>query len=267
MIYTQANSLRHLISSQTTLLENVTQEISKLSEREISIESRIKALETQNLEIEEELVEYRNSLIKPEEYRVAVFIVNYNMPEKSDALFEHLKKFEKWPIDIYLIDNGSDIKKPSKYTNVFIKKNIQTCRGWLRGLDEARKSGKKYFAYMFIITSTSFEGVSPIITPMIKLLIRRPNAVGVHPALTENSTTAWKHLITRQMQRPRKTWMIDNIASLYRADWFDSIGWFDKELIYAWGIDLETCYLARKGGKIFILMKVSVSRKFLRLPI
>jgi hypothetical protein len=40
--------------------------------------------------------------------------------------------------------------------------------------------------------------------------------------------------------------MLDNISSLYRAEWFDSIGWFDPNLIYGWGVDLETCYLARQ---------------------
>jgi len=43
--------------------------------------------------------------------------------------------------------------------------------------------------------------------------------------------------------------MIDNIASLYRADWFDSIGRFDPEMRYAWGIDLETCYIARRDNR------------------
>ena len=36
---------------------------------------------------------------------------------------------------------------------------------------------------------------------------------------------------------------------MYKADWFNSIGRFDKDLIYAHGIDLETGYIARKQGK------------------
>jgi len=171
------------------------------------------------------------------------------MPERADALFEHLNKKAKWPIDIYLIDNGSDIKSPSKYTNIYIKNNIQTCRGWLKGIEEAKKSKKKYLAYMFLITSANFTGEACPITPMASFLIRNPDAVGIHPALTKDSTTAWEHLITRKIKYPRKTWMIDNIASVYRRDWFDSIGWFDKDLIYAWGIDVETCYLARRQNR------------------
>jgi hypothetical protein len=68
----------------------------------------------------------------------------------------------------------------------------------------------------------------------------------VHNALTIDSTTAWTHLITRGGIGCRQTWMLDNISSLYRADWFDSIGRFDPNLVYGWGIDLETCYIARK---------------------
>ncbi len=181
------------------------------------------------------------------------------MPERADALSEHLLKYSKWPLDVYLIDNGSDIKPPSKYTNVFIKKNVQTCNGWLEGLKATKN--KKYFAYMFLITSTNFVEEKDPITPMVKFLIKTPNAVGIHPALTKESTTYWTHLITRDTKKPRETWMIDNIASMFRADWFDKIGWFDPELVYAWGIDLETCYLARKNHlSLWIDERVNVTK-------
>lgn len=182
--------------------------------------------------------------------RVAVFIVNYNMPEMADNLFNYLKKEETYPIDIYLIDNGSDMVNASKNTNVFIKENIQTTNGWLYGLKQSDKKIYNYFAYTFLITSTQFikESYKPI-TSMVKKLIDDPNAVGVHASLSRDSTTNWKHLINRGTNTYRKTWFIDNICSMYRADWFNSIGRFDKNLIYAWGIDLETSYIARKQGR------------------
>ena len=55
--------------------------------------------------------------------------------------------------------------------------------------------------------------------------------------------------------------MIDNIASLYRADWFDGIGRFDPSLIYAHGIDLETCWKARQEGRSLWIHQGSVIRK------
>jgi hypothetical protein len=128
---------------------------------------------------------------------------------------------------------------------VRIERNVQTTNGWLRGLQAADESGAKYLAYMFLITSAEFVGVDDPVTPMAYWLIDHPAAVGIHPALTPDSTTSWTHLITRGGKQPRQTWMIDNICSMYRADWFDRIGRFDARMMYAWGIDLETCYIAR----------------------
>lgn len=179
--------------------------------------------------------------------KIAVFCANYNMPEKADALWHGVMDNTKADVDFYLVDNASDLVPPAKNTNVFIKdRNRQTTAAWLTGLQTAKEAGVDYFAYVFCITSASISNHSgDVISPLLGVLQDDENAVGVHPALTLDSTTSWTHLITRGGYKPRKTWMIDNIFSMYRADWFDSIGWFDSDLRYAWGIDLETCWKAR----------------------
>jgi hypothetical protein len=182
--------------------------------------------------------------------KVAVVIVNYNMPERADALAEHIKAHTAWEHDIILVDNGSDITKPAKNTTLALKWNVQTTNGWMAGLDYADAlaaySGAPYFAYWFLITSAEFIDNTDVLTPMAEFLKLNPSAVGVHPSLSRDTTTSWDHLITRGGWEPRETWMIDNIASLYRSDWFDRLGRFDRNLIYGWGIDLETCWKARQ---------------------
>jgi len=191
--------------------------------------------------------------------RVAIVIVNYNMPERADALAKHIKaEFPTVLYDLILVDNGSDKVSPAKHTTIRLLKNRQTCGGWLAGLDYADflvKEGLRppYFAYWIMITSAEFVSGGDILTPMVNWLTKHENAVAIHPALTQDSTTAWRHLKLREKypesQMPRRTWMIDNIAALYRAEWFDNIGRFNPFLTYAWGTDLETCYLARKQGR------------------
>lgn len=184
--------------------------------------------------------------------RVAAIIVNYNMPERADALAEYIRKYVKWPVDVYLVDNGSDLMPPAESTTLWLERNLQTTRGWLAGLDQARDYGS-YLGYWFLITSAEFIDMDPL-APMAGWLVQDPTAVGIHPALTEDSTTAWQHMIKRTPQVQsgcacRRTWMIDNIASLWRAEWFDQVGGFDPALVYGWGIDLETCYKARQAGR------------------
>jgi hypothetical protein len=170
------------------------------------------------------------------------------MPERTDALVKYIKRYVKAPVDVVVVDNGSDLVKPSKFTTVQLEKNVQTTGGWLAGLASL---DRQYFAYWFLITSTEFvhgHSFDPL-RPMVAKLQNDDQAVGVHNALTTDSTTAWTHLKTRGGIGCRETWMIDNLSSLYRAEWFDSIGRFDPDLTYGWGIDLETSYTARQQGR------------------
>ena len=52
--------------------------------------------------------------------KVAIFIVNYNMPERTDALVGHIQQTVKWPYELFVIDNGSDLCPPSEYTTVYL---------------------------------------------------------------------------------------------------------------------------------------------------
>jgi hypothetical protein len=164
------------------------------------------------------------------------------MPERSDALAKKLDPVSS----VIVVDNGSDLERVPDYTTIILPKNIQTTNGWLAGVDLAVKMYNDIFAFMFVITSAEIID-DDIVTPMADYLESDQNAVGIHPALTADSTTSWKQLIKRG-DGIRKTWMIDNICSMYRADWWLKHP-FDTRLIYAWGIDFETCYNARKEGR------------------
>lgn len=210
--------------------------------------------------------------IQPEnkQNRVAVIIANYNMPERANQIVTSISNLDQnYPLDIILVDNGSDQVPPSQYTTLFLAKNVQTTNAWLCGLNYADSlevnESFKYLSYVFVITSAEVvPQMIPdqgLITPMADSLQSDPDLVGVHPALTVDSTTHWKQLIVQYPPKIRQTNMIDNIFSMYRADWFNSIGRFDRELTFAWGIDLETSYLARKQGKKLVVLDGVLVRK------
>jgi hypothetical protein len=188
---------------------------------------------------------------------VAIIIPNYNMPEATDALGDYIQANIKYPHKLIVVDNGSDLAPVSKWTKLRLDENLQTTAGWLMGLHLAdcieRKYGEEFFAYWFLITSTLFPDPSTnspdLLAPMVRFLQEEPEAVGIHHALTYDSTTSWRHLIDRGTKNPRRTWMLDNISSVYRARWFNQIGRFDPDLSMGWGVDFETCYLARVSGR------------------
>ncbi len=186
--------------------------------------------------------------------RVAVILTNYNMPEATDTIIQHVIDNVKWPVDLFVIDNGSDIAQPSKWSVLCLPNNVQTTRGWDAGfrLSDiiADSYGSSYFAYWIMITSLKFLPESgDVLTPMANVLKGNAGAAGVHASLDKKSTTAWDHLKNRGTGGPRRAWALDNICTLWRADWFNSIGRFDTTMTYAWGVDLEACHLARKQNR------------------
>jgi len=67
------------------------------------------------------------------------------MPERTNALVKYIHNHAQvFPVDVIVVDNGSDLVKPSKYTTVRLEKNLQTTGGWLAGLDSL---DQQYFAY------------------------------------------------------------------------------------------------------------------------
>jgi FkbM family methyltransferase len=201
---------------------------------------------------------------KPEPYcpahrkaskRVAFIITNYNMPERTDQIVENIRKKVKWPVDIIVVDNGSDLQKQSKYTTLRLEKNVQTTNGWLVGLQYAKSlaAARKicYFAYWIWITTCLYdETQNDILTPLAQFLIDNPKAAGIGPALTKDSTTGWAHLKKVEGQStPRRVKYVDELGVLWRASFFDSIGWFDPDELRGFGVDIETGYLARYSGR------------------
>lgn len=192
---------------------------------------------------------------------IAAVIPSYNMFERADALVEHMLEHERRNVDliVVVVDNGSDLVPPSKYTTLRLPSNVQTTGGWLAGLEYVKRLRGPVFAYWVLITSAEFTG-PPVLDGMVEAMQSDKDVVGVHPALTLDSTTSWGHLRTRGGE-DRQVPMIDNIAALWRADWFDANGGFDPRLVYAWGPDLELSYLARQQKKKLIVSERSVGVK------
>lgn len=180
--------------------------------------------------------------------RIAVILTSYNMPERTDALCKHLLSEVEWPLSLFVVDNGSDIRPPSQYTTLRLDKNRQTTGGWLAGLKQAQGYGD-WLGYLFLITSAEFTYEDDPIAELCQYMAENPDVAGIHPALTVDSTSDWPHLFPIPGHaRPRQVWHIDNICALWRASWFDSVGGFDPALTYAWGVDLETSWKARRDG-------------------
>lgn len=181
---------------------------------------------------------------------VAVILTNYNMPEFTDAIIGHVKRTTTWPVQYFVVDNGSDLAPESQHTTVRLSRNGQTMGGWIAGLEAAKQTGTDYLAYWILTTSFMFVNYDQDpVAPLAQFLVDNEKAVAVHPALTPESGTAHIQLKDQGTGKPRRTFMMDNVACMWRADWLDSIDWFRRELTFAWGAPNEASWKARASKR------------------
>lgn len=194
--------------------------------------------------------------------KTAVILTNYNMTERTDALCEYLlNNSDRNTFDLIVVDNGSDLVSPSKYTKVWLPINRQTMGGWLAGVDSLA-GDDTYDSYVFTITSIEFPSFEQdIIGRLREVWVNWTNSVMISPALTADSTTAWNHMKASLTPDVRQTWMLDNLFTFYDKAWYNAKGGFDPMWAYGWGVDLEMSYFARKEGKEILLAEDIVFKK------
>lgn len=187
--------------------------------------------------------------------KVAVILTNYNMPERTNAIVEHIIFTVNHPIDYYIVDNGSDLVEPSKYTTVKLDRNRQTTGGFLAGVDAAVCSGEDYLAYWFIITSAKFID-TVWADPLDYLLpkMKHPDTFAISPSVNFPKHCAWEQWMSpRDGGGTRRIWGIDYICALISAEKYHALGGFRPELKYMWGLIGEMNWKARKNGwKLYI---------------
>lgn len=80
---------------------------------------------------------------------VAILLLNFNLPEMTDKLVEQIERNIKFPHKLFLLDNGSEISKRSKYATHILEKNIGM-NGGIQYLWDTVKEDGAFDGYWFL---------------------------------------------------------------------------------------------------------------------
>ena len=161
--------------------------------------------------------------------RVATIILNRNLPEVTDRLYEHLAKFDGDLTDIFVVEAGSDSNKLSKYCTWHakspdvMKNGLRYGRGMNFGLLQLFNEGKfeKYDAFFLLTNDTEFKEVATL-APLVELLEKHPR-VGILSPCSER----WGERLLLEKEHTKYFWFIHNNAYLLRREFIEMI--CDKE--------------------------------------
>ena len=156
---------------------------------------------------------------------VATIILNRNLPDPTDRLYEHLIKYDGDQTDVYVVEAGSAKNNLSQYctwhanSDEIIKEGLRYSRGMNYGLLKLYKEKKwEIYDYFFLITNDTELSNSQTLAPMNGLLAEHPRVGILSPC-----STKWgeRHLLRETTTK--YFWYIHNNALLLRRSFIENI--------------------------------------------
>jgi hypothetical protein len=156
---------------------------------------------------------------------IATIILNRNLPEVTDKLYEHLVKYDGTETDIYVLEAGSDKDKLSKFctwhanSDEIINQGLRYSRGMNYALLQLYKEKKwKQYEGFFLITNDTEFSNSKTLKPLIEVL-KEHQKIGI----LSPCSSRWGEKLLLQKEDTKYFWFIHNNAFLLRRTFIESI--------------------------------------------
>ncbi len=159
-------------------------------------------------------------------------ILNHNLPELTDELYEAIAR-ETWSdCDLVVLDNGSDSDKVSQYTRVRLAEN-RFFGGAINRAFALVLESKTYSHLLFLNNDLVLE------TPRLLDHLRKAIAEGyklVSPSIAGHC--AWPQMRRLTQSNVRVVPWVDFVAPLFHRNFIEHVRSFDDRLAWGWGQDV-----------------------------
>ena len=158
-------------------------------------------------------------------YKIATIILNRNLPDPTEKLFEHLQKFDSEYTDIFILEAGSDVSNLSRnFTwhareKDVIKNGLRYSRGMNYALLNLYREGnwEKYDAFFLLTNDTELYKKNTIMT--LKSVLDEHKNVGILSPCSKR----WGERNLLVDMPTKYFWFIHNNALLLRRKFIESI--------------------------------------------
>jgi hypothetical protein len=162
--------------------------------------------------------------------RVATVILNRNLPEVTDRLYNHIKLHDGNVTDIFVVEAGSEDGHLSLHCDWHAdwadarSHGLRYSRGMNFGLSQLWREEKfqKYDAF-FLLTNDTELNADQTLAPMIKILDEHPRVGILSPC-----SKRWGERLLLQEEKTKYFWFIQNSAYMLRREFIESICCLDE---------------------------------------
>lgn len=179
--------------------------------------------------------------------KTAAFILNHNLPDYTDMLYESLKPYERTDYDLFVIDNGSHQKGKSKHTSLELEENVYFGGGFNAAM-QYTLDNKEYDSMMFLnndLTVHPYNFVKALREEMLSGYdIVSPSFYNIEP----NKQCHWKSMHSWSAKSTRSVDYIDFQCPLISRRLLEEVKEIDGDLMYGWGVCFYFALLAKQKG-------------------
>ncbi len=157
--------------------------------------------------------------------KIATIILNRNLPEPTNRLYEHLARHDQAETDIFILEAGSEEEKLSKYytwheTSGDVRRwGLRYSRGMNYALLKLWREGKwKDYEGFFLLTNDTELTQSSTLTVLSKILEKHPRVGILSPC-----SSKWGERLFLQENKTKYFWFIHNNAFLLRRNFLEDI--------------------------------------------
>jgi len=177
--------------------------------------------------------------------KTAAFILNHNLPDYTDMLYESLKPYERTDYDLFVIDNGSSREGKSKHTSLELEENVYFGGGFNAAMQYTLEN-KQYDSMMFLnndLTVHPYNFVKALREEMLSGYdIVSPSFYNVEP----NKQCFWKSMHSWSAKDTRLVDYIDFQCPLISRRLLEEVKEISPDLKYGWGICFYFALLAKQ---------------------
>lgn len=169
--------------------------------------------------------------------KTLVVILNHNLPEYTNFLYDELKRHQDDSYDVFIFDNGSNADGQPKKVHLATDKNCYF-GGAMNLMFDFMLNTDEYDSLLFLNNDLLIHGYNFVKT-LRKEMFEQDYTI-LSPAILQVrlEQDMWKQMHNYGTQNVRPVQWIDFMSPLINRRLIEEIKQFDPKLIYGWGIDI-----------------------------
>jgi len=157
--------------------------------------------------------------------KTATIILNRNLPDVADGLYEAIHKHNAEMTDIYVVESGSDKDKLSEYCSWWanwddaMRDGLRVPRGVNYALSQLLKEGKFYdYDYFLMMTNDAEFEDKPVVNVLVEVMEEHP-----HVGILAPCSRQWGEADLLGPDNTKYFWYVHNVAYMMRREYIESI--------------------------------------------